>query len=73
MFGDGRMNLRMLALKSDKISAFLRPESNLFHLMIVDGKNEFLKKLWFVLRRGMFSAVLVDYNVRLTGIILKRY
>ena len=27
--------------------------------MIIDGKNEFLKKLWFVLRRGMFSAFLV--------------
>ena len=44
-----------------------------FYSMIVDGKNEFFKKLWFVLRRGMFSAFLVDYNVRLTGIKLKRY
>ena len=39
--------------------------------MIVDGKNEFLKKLWFVLRSGMFSAFLVWYNVGLTGIKLK--
>ena len=62
------MNLRILVLKSDKLSAFLRPGSNLFHSMIVDGKNEFLKKLWFVLRRGMFSAFLFKYNVRLTGI-----
>ena len=67
------MNLRMLVLKSDKLSAFLRPESSLFHSMIVDGKNEFLKKLWFALRRGMFSAFLVGYNVGLTGIKLKRY
>ena len=54
------MNLRILVLKSDKLSAFLRPGSNLFHSMIVDGKNEFLKKLWFVLRRRMFSAFLVE-------------
>ena len=67
------MNLRMLVLKSNKLSAFLRPQSNLFHSMIVDVKNEFLKKLWFVLRRGTFSAFLVGYNVVLTGIKLKRY
>ena len=67
------MNLRILVLKSDKLSAFLRPGSNLFHSMIVDGKNEFLKKLWFVLRSGMFSAFLVWYNVGLAGIKIKRY
>ena len=67
------MNSRMLVLKSDKLSAFLRPGSSSFHSMIVDGKNEFLKKLWFALRRGMFSAFLVGYNVGLTGIKLKRY
>ena len=67
------MNLRILVLKSGKLTAFLRPGSNLFYSMIVDGKNEFLKELWFVLRRGMFSAFLVGYNVRLTGIKLKRY
>ena len=66
------MNLRILVLKSDKYSAFLRPESNLFHSMIVDGKNKFLKKLRFVLRRRMFSMFLVEYNISLTGIKLKR-
>ena len=50
------MNLRMLVLKSDKLSAFLRPGSNLFHSMIVDGKNGFLKKLWFVLKRRMYNV-----------------
>ena len=39
--------------------------------MIVDGKNELLKKLWFVLRSGMFSAFLVGYNVSLTRIKFK--
>ena len=67
------MNLRMLVLKSDKLSAFLRPGSSSFHSMIADGKNEFLKKLWFALRRGMFSAFLVGYNVGLTEIKLKIY
>ena len=59
--------------KRDKLSAFLRPGSKLFHSMIVDGENEFLKKLWFALRRGMFSEFLVGYNAGLTGIKLKRY
>ena len=67
------MNLRMSVLKNNKLSAFLRLRSNLFYSMIVDVKNEFLKKLWFVLRKGTFSAFLVGYNVVLTGIKLKRY
>ena len=41
--------------------------------MIVDGKNELLKKLWFILIRGMFSAFLVGYNVGLIGIKLERH
>ena len=41
--------------------------------MIVDGKNKLLMKLWFVLRRGMFSAFAIGYNVGLTGIKLKSY
>ena len=65
------INVRILVLKTDKLSAFLRPGSNLF--VIVDGKNKFLKKFWFVFRRGMFIAFLVEYNVRLTGIKLKIY
>ena len=67
------MNLRMLVLKSDKLSDFLRPGSSLFHSMIVDGKNELLKTLWFALRKGIFSAFLLGYNVGLTGIKLRRY
>ena len=62
------MNLRMFVLKSDKLSAFLRPGSSLFHSTIVDGKNELFKKFRFVLRMGMFNAVLVGYNVGLTRI-----
>ena len=34
--GDDRMNVRILVLKTDKSSAFLRARSNLLHSMIVD-------------------------------------
>ena len=40
-----------IALKSDKLTVFLRPESKLIHSTIVNGENGFLEKLWFVLRR----------------------
>ena len=72
-FGDGCMNLTILVLKANKLSAFLRPGSNLFDPVIVDGKNKFFKRLWFVLRKGMFSAFLVECSVRLAGIKLKIY
>ena len=65
-FGDGCMNLRMLILKSHRFS-------NLFQSKKVDGKNEIFKKLWIVLRRGMFSEFLVEYNTCLTEIKLKIY
>ena len=62
------MNLRILVLKkTDKLSAFLRLGSIFFRPMIVDGKNKFLEKLWFVLRKGIFSAFGVEYNVRWMG------
>ena len=60
-------------LKTKKLAGFLKSGSNLFHVMIADGKNKFSKKLWFALRRGMFSVFLAEYNVRLTEIKLKRY
>ena len=67
------MNLRILVLKTDKLSTFLRPASNLLHSIIADGKSDFLKKLWLILRRGMFSGFLVKYNLPVTGINLKKY
>ena len=70
---DGHMNLRILVLKTDKLSTFLRPASNLLHSIIADGKSDFLKKLWLILRRGMFSGFLVKYNLPVTGIKLKKY
>ena len=67
------INFNILVLKTDKVLAFLRRGSILFHSIIVDGKKEFLKKLRFILRRGMFSLFLAEYNVSLTRIKLKRY
>ena len=69
------LNLSILVLKNDEHSAFLRPRYNLFHQMMVDGKKKtfFKKMLWFVSRKGKFSAFLVEYTVRPTGIKLNRY
>ena len=33
------MNIRVLVLKTDELSTFLRPGSNTFHSAIVDGKS----------------------------------
>ena len=69
-FGDGRMNL---LLKTEKLSNFLRWGSRLFHSIMVDGRKEFLKKLRFLLRRGMLCIFRVEYNECLVGIKLNRY
>ena len=44
---DGRMNLKVLVLKTDKLSAFPSPGFNFSHSMIVDAQIEFC----FTLRR----------------------
>ena len=62
------MNLRILVLKTDKFS-----DSRLFHLIMVDGKKEFLKKLCFVLTRRILCIFRVEYNERLVGIKLNGY
>ena len=40
---------------------------------MVDGKKEFLKKLCFVLTKGILCVHRVEYNERLVGIKLNRY
>ena len=59
------MNLRILLLKTEKLSGFLIWGSRLFHSVIVDGKKEFLKI--FVLTRGILCVFRVVYNKRLVG------
>ena len=67
------MKLSIFSLKTEILLEFLRLGSKLFHSIIADGKKEFLKKLCFVLIRGIFPTVLVAYGVLLTGMTLKRY
>ena len=47
------MNLRILFLKTKKLSNFLRGESDLIDLVIVNRKKEFLKKLLCIWKRGV--------------------
>ena len=42
--------LEFFFLKNLKVSHFRRQTSSLFHSIVVDGKKEFLKKLYLVLR-----------------------
>ena len=61
-FAYGRMNLRILVFKTNKLSASRSPGFNFFHLMIVDRKNKFFKKLWSegqCLVRLLFSTTYV--------------
>ena len=70
---DGRVNCKMCFLKINRLLELRRLISNLFQLMIVDGKNEFLKMLCPALKKGKLEIFLVLYNEYLTGIKLKRY
>ena len=68
------MNLRILFVKTEKLSDFLGRGSKLFHSNMVDGKKELLKKLCFVFRREMLCIFRVEFNEHLArGIKLKRY
>ena len=67
------MKLSIFSLKTEILLEFLRLGSKLFHSIIKDGKKECLKKLCFVLIRGILPAVLVAYGVSLTEMRLKRY
>ena len=64
------MNIRILVLKTDKHSTFLGPGSNLFY-SVIEKRTRFKKRMY--LRKGMFSVFLVEYDVRVTRIKLKRY
>ena len=66
-FGEGRMKLNIFSLKTEILG------SKLFHSKIADRKKEFLKKLCFVLIRGILLSVLVVYDVHLIGMRWKRY
>ena len=50
-FEDVRMNYNVCFLKINRLLDLKRLISNLFHSMIVDGKEEALKMLSFVLKK----------------------
>ena len=60
------MKLSIFFLKTEILLEFLRLGSKLFHSIITDGKKELLKKLYFVLIRGILLSVLVAYVVHFT-------
>ena len=66
------MNLKILLLKIEKFSDFLRWGSRLFHSVMFDRKKEFLKKFFFVLIREILCIFRVEYNKRLVGIKLNK-
>ena len=66
------MNSKILLLKIEKFSDFLRWGSRLFHSVMFDGKKEFLKKLCFVLTGEILCIFRVEYNKRLVGIKLNK-
>ena len=73
-FEDVRMNYNVCFLKINRLLDLKRLISNLFHSMIVDGKEEALKMLSFVLKKkGKLETLLAICNKCLTGIKLKRY
>ena len=59
LFGVGLIKFRILFLKALKLPTFGMLRSRLFHSITTEGKKKFLKKLCFVLKRGMFSVFLV--------------
>ena len=61
------MKLSIFSLKTEVLLEFLRLVSKLFHSIITDGKKEYLKKLSFVLIRGILLSVLVAYDIHLIG------
>ena len=74
LLGVGRMNCKMLFLKRAKLSELFILLLRLFHLVTVDGKNEFFKKVCLTLNLtlniGMLSILfLVLYAVLVIGIL----
>ena len=63
----GRPYESIFSLKTEILSEFLRLGSKLLYSIIADGKKEFLKKLRFVLIRGILPSVQVAHGVHLTG------
>ena len=69
------MKFRILVLRTAKTFKFSKSRFQVVprHPIIVNGINDFFKKLKFGLRRGMLCKFVVKHNVHLTGIKFKKY
>ena len=63
------MKVRIFSLKTELLLEFLKLRSKLFHSIIAHGKKEFLKKLCFVLIRGILPLVLAAYGIHLVTMV----
>ena len=59
LFRDGLINFNKFFLKTLGVVVLRRLGSNLFHSITLDGKKDFLKKLYLVWRRVILSVFLV--------------
>ena len=69
LFGAGRMNLRVLSLKELKLIEFQIAGSSLFHSIMVDG-NEIFLKLCLIFIKGILLVFLMLQIVLLAGATL---
>ena len=69
----GLINWRIFFLNVRKRSELGRLGSNLFHSEIVDGKKEFLKKIYLDLKIGRLCIFLVAYGARLLRMLVFKY
>ena len=51
------INFNILVLKTDKVLAFLRRGSILFHSIIVDGKKRIFKKVAVYIKKGNVQSI----------------
>ena len=63
LLAHGLMNEKILFLKVTILSEFLISQSNLFHSIIVEGKNVCLKKSCFTFIAGVLLHCFVLYNL----------
>ena len=73
LLGEGLINFKILFLKTTTFFEFHRVGSKLFHSIIVEAREEFLKKLHLILEQGILLTFLVVYSWVFSGISLKRY
>ena len=67
LLGEGLINFKIHFLKMLRLLEFRIDKSRLFHSIAAEGKNEFLKKLCLIWKRGKLIDDLVMWGVGLIG------